>query len=166
MILMHLYLKRDNCFKFIHHKMTLSTISNCYSTLLFLLMLTLHLCINCFQSFINKEELAKHWKVCLEINIKDSVEMLEIGSKVNFHKQLQVLFVIYTNFKTITQGVGSHDRDNDIDDKSYTNIFQKHLVCRYVYKVLEKDLERFKSLFRSFKDLENMNEKVLKEVEF
>lgn len=92
--------------------------------------------------------------------------MLEIGSNVNFHKQLQVLFVIYTNFKTITQEVGSHDRDNDIDDKSYTNIFQKHLVCSYVYKVLEKDLERFKSLFRSFKDLENMNEKVLEEVEF
>ena len=62
--------------------------------------------------------------------------MPEKGSKVkfkNFHKQLPVPFVIYSDFEAITEKVQGCKPNND---KSYTEAYQKHTDCRYGYKVV------------------------------
>ncbi|XP_068738120.1 uncharacterized protein [Montipora capricornis] len=51
----------------------------------------------------------------------------------NFHKQLAVPFVIYTDFEAITEKI---HRCRPNDDKSYTEAYQKHVDCGYGYKVV------------------------------
>lgn len=48
----------------------------------------------------------------------------------NFHKQLQVPFVIYADFKAITERVQSCQPNKT---QSYTESYQKHTDCSYGY---------------------------------
>ena len=49
----------------------------------------------------------------------------------NFHKQLQVPFVIYADFEAITEKINGCQPNHD---KSYTEAYQKHTDCGYGYK--------------------------------
>ena len=51
----------------------------------------------------------------------------------NFHKQLQVPFVIYADFEAITEKVQDCLPNNE---ESYTESYQKHTDCSYGYKVV------------------------------
>ena len=59
--------------------------------------------------------------------------MPEPGSKVlfkNYHRQMQVPFVIYADFEAIIHG------SNRNNQESYTDKYQKDTGCGYGYKVL------------------------------
>ena len=51
----------------------------------------------------------------------------------NFHKQLPVPFVIYSDFEAITEKIHGCQPN---DDKSYTEAYQRHTDCGYGYKVV------------------------------
>ena len=62
--------------------------------------------------------------------------MPEPGSKVlfkNYHRQMQVPFVIYADFEAITEKIHSCNRNNQ---QSYTDKYQKHTGCGYGYEVV------------------------------
>ena len=95
-----------------------------------------HLCTSCLQCFSSEYILEQHKTLCLEINGLQAVRMPEPGSKVlfkNYHRQMQVPFVIYADFKAITEKIHGCNRNNQ---QSYTDKYQKHTGCGYGYKVL------------------------------
>ena len=51
----------------------------------------------------------------------------------NFHKQLQVPFVMYADFEGITEKAQDCLPNNK---ESYTESYQKHTDCSYGYKVV------------------------------
>jgi len=51
----------------------------------------------------------------------------------NYHKPLPVSFVIYANFKFITQKI---DTCQPNDENSFSEKYQKHKDCGYVYKLV------------------------------
>ena len=51
----------------------------------------------------------------------------------NYHTQMQVPFVIYADFKAITEKIHGCNRNNQ---QSYTDKYQKHTGCGYGYRVL------------------------------
>ena len=57
----------------------------------------------------------------------------------NYCKQLAVLFNIYADFECNVKGVRSSDRNNNT---SYTEKYQAHIPCSFVYKVVCVD-EKF-----------------------
>ena len=92
--------------------------------------------MSCLQCFSSEYILEKHKTLCLEINGLQAVRMPEPGSKVlfkNYHRQMQVPFVIYADFEAITEKIHGCNRNNQ---ESYTDKYQKHTGCGYGYKVL------------------------------
>ena len=76
-------------------------------------------CMYCLQCFSSEQVLTDHKEICIQINGEQSIKMPEKNSKVkfnNFHKQLQVQFVIYVDFEAITENVHGCKPN---DDKSY-----------------------------------------------
>ena len=61
----------------------------------------------------------------------------------NYCKQLVVLFNIYADFECNVKGVRSSDRNNNT---SYTEKYQAHIPCSFVYKVVCVD-EKFSKSF-------------------
>ena len=95
-----------------------------------------HFCRYCLQSFTSEEILQKHKKDCLVINGKQAIKMPKKGSFVeftNFHRQLQVPFVIYADFEAITKKISSCQPNIN---KSFTEKYQKHIDCGYAYKLV------------------------------
>lgn len=82
----------------------------------------------------------------------------------NYHKQLQVPFVIYADFEAITEKVQSCKPN---DDNSYTESYQNHKDCSFGYKVVccyddkfTKSLKRFRAENAVYKFMECMLEEV------
>ena len=65
-----------------------------------------HFCMYCLQCFSSESILVKHVNNCLTINGSQAINMPKQGDNIlkfnNFHKQLPVLFVIYSDFEAIT----------------------------------------------------------------
>ena len=81
-----------------------------------------HFCRYCLQCFTSEETLNKHTSNCIVVNGKQVVQMSKKDSSVqfkNFHKQLSALFVIYADFKALTQKIDSCQPD---DNKAYRKI--------------------------------------------
>ena len=95
-----------------------------------------HFCMYCPQCFCSGNILEKH-KNCLIVNDKQVVNMPNKGEKVqfeNYHKQLEVPFVIYADSEAIVEKI--HGLKNNPDTTSYTDAYQKHKDCSYAYKVV------------------------------
>ena len=95
-----------------------------------------HFCRYRLQCFMSEEILNKYLLNCIVVNGKQAVQMPKKGSSVqfkNFHKQLPALFVIYADFKPLTQKIDSCEPD---DNKAYTEKYQKHIDCGYAYKLV------------------------------
>ena len=95
-----------------------------------------HFCMYCLQCFSREDVLTKHINNCISINGKQAINMPEKGDKVyfkNHHKQLPVPFVIYADFKAITETIHVCQPNNE---KSYTEAYQKHTDCGYGYEVV------------------------------
>ena len=78
-----------------------------------------------------------HRKSCIAINGAQAIKMpskdYNILSFNHNHKQLPAPFVIYADFKALTEKIHGCQQNND---KSYTEAYQKHTVCGYGYKVV------------------------------
>jgi len=73
---------------------------------------------------------------CIVLNGEQAIKMPGKGKTIvfqNHHNQLPVPFVIYADFKAITEKVQGC-RPND--DKSFTEAYQNHKDCSYGYKVV------------------------------
>ena len=95
-----------------------------------------HFCIYCLQCFSSADILEKHKKNCLTINGKQAINMPKEGEKVqfkNYHKKLDVPFVIYADFEAIVEKI--HGVKNN-PGTSYTDTYQKHKDCSYACKVV------------------------------
>ena len=91
----------------------------------------LNFCRYCFQWFPSEAILNKHTPNCIVFNGKQAIRMPKIGSTLqfkNFHKQLPAPFVIYADFKALTQKIDSCQPD---DNKAYTEKYQKHVDFGY-----------------------------------
>ena len=70
------------------------------------------------------------------INSAQAIKMPQANDMVhfkNYHKGLEVPFVIYADFEAINEKIHGCQPNND---KSYTESHQKHKDCRYGYKVV------------------------------
>ena len=95
-----------------------------------------HFCMYCPQCFRGEHTLEKHNKNCITINGKQAINMPNEGEKVqfkNYHKQLEVPFIIYADFEAIVEKIHSAKQS---EEKSYTDAYQKHKDCSYAYKVV------------------------------
>ena len=88
-------------------------------------------CKYCLQYFGSEKILQEHGENCLVINGKQSE--VKNGSIIfkNYFKQLPVPFKIYADFECILKKVKSSDKNNG----SYTEKYQGHISCSFVYKV-------------------------------
>ena len=92
-----------------------------------------YFCKFCLQCFSSEEVLIEHEENCLVINGKQSVK-LKSGSISfkNYFKQLPVPFKTYADFECILKGLKSGDKNNG----SYTEKYQDHIPCSFVYKLV------------------------------
>ena len=78
----------------------------------------------------------KHKENCLIINGKQSVILISDSNEFkNRFKQLAVPFKIYADFECLLKGVKSSDKSNT----SYTEKYQDHIPCSFVYNVVYVD---------------------------
>ena len=103
-----------------------------------------HFCMYCLQCFSSERILANHVNNCLTINGAQAINMPKQGENIpkfnNFHKQLQVPFIIYADFEAITKKVQgckqSEEMENEKNKRSYTEAYQTHEDCGSAYKVI------------------------------
>ena len=95
--------------------------------------------------------------------------MPEPGSKVlfkNYHRQMQVPFVIYADFEAITE---KFQGCNMSDQQSYTDKYQKHTGFGYCYKVVccyNDKYSRPVQVYRGEDSIEKFMYEILKEEEY
>ena len=96
-----------------------------------------HFCMYCLQCFSSERVLTDHKENCMQVNGTQAIKMPTKDDNIlkfnNYHKQLQVPFVIYADFEAITEKIHGCQPNND---KSYTEAYQKHTDCGYGYKVV------------------------------
>ena len=83
----------------------------------------------------------------------------------NFYKQLPAPFLIYADFKALTQKIDSCQPD---DNKAYTEKYQKHIDCGYVYKLVccyDNKVSKPIQLYRGEKAVYKFFEAMLQEAE-
>ena len=136
-----------------------------------------HFCMYCLQCFLSERILANHVNNCLTINGAQAINMPKQGENIlkfnNFHKQLPVPFVIYTDFEAITKKVQgrkqSEEMEKDKDRRSYTEACQTHEGCGYGYKVIccyDDKYSKYTSIYRGENAVYKFMEKMLEEVEY
>ena len=91
----------------------------------------------------------------------------------NFHKQLPVPFVIYTDFEAIMKKVQSckqsEEMKKDKDRRSYTEAYQTHKDCGYGYKVVccyDDKYSKYTCIYRGENAVYKFMEKMLEEVKY
>ena len=97
---------------------------------------TKHFCMYCLECFCGENTLERHEKHCTAVNGNQAINMPNEGEKVqykNYHKKLEVPFVIYADFEAIVEKI--HGAKNNAEG-SYTDAYQKHKDCSYAYKVV------------------------------
>ena len=123
----------------------------------------------CLQCFSSEKILVKHTSNCLTINGAQAINMPKQGEDNNFHKQLQVPFVIYADFEAITKKVQGCEQSEEMKKRSYTEAYQTHEDCGCGYKVIccyddkySKPIQMHRGENAVYKFMEEM----LKEVEY
>ena len=84
----------------------------------------------------------------------------------NFHKQLNVPFVMYADFEAITEKVQTVKPDNN---KSYTEAYRKHTDCGYGYEVVccyDDKHSKPVQIYRGENVVYEFMEKMLEEVDY
>ena len=89
-----------------------------------------HFCMHCLQCFSSEKVLINHKENCIQVNGTQAIKMPTKDDNIlkfnNYHKQLQVPFVIYADFEAITEKIHGCQPNNN---KSYTEAYQKHTDC-------------------------------------
>ena len=128
-----------------------------------------HFCMYCLQCFRYEKALINHKESCITINGPQAIKMPKTYDMVyfkNYHKMLEVPFVIYADFEAINEKVHGCQPNND---KSYTESYQKHKDCAYGYKVFCHYDDKYSKpvqLYRGENAVHKFMEKMLKEVEW
>ena len=129
-----------------------------------------HFCMHCLQCFSSEKVLNNHKDNCIQVNGTQAVKMPNKDNNIlkfnNFHKQLPVPFVIYTDFEAITEKISSCQPNND---KSYTEAYQKHTDSGYGYKVVccyEDKYSKPATTYRGEKAVYKFMEDMLEEVKY
>ena len=136
-----------------------------------------HFCMYCLQCFLSERVLANQVNNCLTINGAQAINMAKQGENIlkfnNFHKQLPVAFVIYTDFEAITKKVQgceqSEEMKKDKDRISYTKAYQTHEDYGYGYKVVCCYDDKYSSdicIYRGENSVYKFMEKMLEEVKY
>ena len=125
-----------------------------------------HFCMHCMQCFSSENILNEHKKTCITINGKQAIRMPNKGEKKefkNYHKQVEVPFVIYADFEAIIETI--HGVKNNPNTTSYTDAYQNHKDCSYAYKVVccyddqySKPLQLYRGENAVYKFIERMLE--------
>ncbi|XP_068728071.1 uncharacterized protein [Montipora capricornis] len=130
-----------------------------------------HFCMYCLQCFSSERVLTNHKENCIQVNGKQAIKMPTKNDNIlkfnNFHKQLQVPFVIYSDFEAITEKVYGWFKPNN--DKSYTEAYQRHTDCSFAYKVVccyDDKYTKPIQLYRGEKAVYKFMEKMLEEVKY
>ena len=127
-----------------------------------------HFCMYCMQCFSTEEVLQNHKSVCLCVNGVQSVKMPDdvILKFKNYHNQLPVPFVIYADFEAVTEKIASVSQNNE---KSHTEMYQKHTDCGFAYKVVCCYDDRYTKPVEIYRGENAVNlfiEKMFEEVEY
>ena len=127
-----------------------------------------HFCMSCLQCFSSEHVFTNHKEICLQVNGTQAIKMPTKDNnilKYNYHKQLQVPFVIYSDLEAITEKVHSCKPNND---KSYTQAYRKHADCRYGNKVVccYDKYSKPAEIYRGPNAVYKFMEKMLKEVKY
>ena len=88
-----------------------------------------HFCRYCLHAFITEEILKRHIKDCFKINGKQTIKMPVKGEYVklkNFERKIKSPFLTYADFESILM---PKDNGKENPNESYTNEYQKHVVC-------------------------------------
>ena len=129
-----------------------------------------HFCMHCLQCFSCERVLTDHKENCVQVNGTQAIKMPTKDDNIlkfnNYHKQLQVPFVIYADFEAITEKIHGCQPNND---KSYTEAYQKHTDCGYGYKVVccyDNKYTKPVQIYRGEKAVYKFMEAMLEEVKY
>ena len=129
-----------------------------------------HFCMHCLQCFSSERVLTDHKENCMQVNGTQAIKMPAKNDNIlkfnNFHKQLAVPFVIYSDFEAITEKISGCQPNND---KSYTEAYQKHVDCGYGYKVVccyDDKYSKPVQIYRGEKAVYKFMEAMLDEVKY
>ena len=129
-----------------------------------------HFCMHCLQCFSSERVLNDHKDDCIQVNGTQAVKMPDKDNNIlkfnNFHKQQQVPFVIYADFEAITKKVQGCQPSTD---KSFTKVYQRHIDCRYGYKVVccyDDKYTKQTQIYRGEKAVYKFMEAMLEEVKY
>ena len=133
-----------------------------------------HFCMHCLQCFSSERVLNDHKVICIQVNGEQAIKMPEKGDNIlkfnNFHKQQPVPFVIYADFEAITEKVqGCQPDPSKLNNKSYTEAYQRHKDCGYGYKVIccyDDKYTKPLQIYRGENAVHNFMESMLKEVKY
>ena len=136
-----------------------------------------HFCMYCLQCFSSERILANHVNNYLTINGAQAINMPKQGENIlkfnNFHKQLQVPFVIYADCEALTRKVQgckqSEEMEKDKDRRSYMEAYQTHEDCGYGYKVIccyDDKYSKYTCIYRGENAVYKFMGKMLEEVEY
>ena len=132
-----------------------------------------HFCIYCLQCFSSESILVKHTNNCLTINGAQAINMPKQGENIlkfnNFHKQLQVPFVIYADFEAITKKVQGCEQSEEMKKRLYTEAYQTHEDCGFGYKVVccyDDKYSKPVKIYRGKNAVYKFLEQTLNEVEY
>ena len=129
-----------------------------------------HFCMYCLQCFSSEKVLTDHKENCIQVNGTQAIKMPTKDNSIlkfnNFHKQLPVPFVIYSDFEAITEKIHGCQPN---DDKSYTEAYQRHTDCGYGYKVVccyDDKYTKPLQIYRGEKAVYKFMEAMLEEVKY
>ena len=108
-----------------------------------------HFCRYCLHAFILEEILKRHIKEHFKINSKQRIIMPKKGEYVklrSFKRKIKSPFMIYADFESI---LVPEDRGNKNPNNSCTSKYQKHVACRYGYKLACID-DKFNKPFKLY----------------
>ena len=136
-----------------------------------------HFCMYCLQCFSSERILANHVNNCLMINGNQAINMPKQGENIlrfnNFHKQLLVPFVIYSDFEATTKKVQGCEQSEEMkknkNKRSYTEAYQTHEDCGSAYKVVccyDDKYSKPIQMYRGENAVYKFMEKMLEEVEY
>ena len=102
-----------------------------------------------YKLFCTEEILKRHIKDCFKINGKQIIIMNKNGEYVkfkNYESKIKLPIIIYADFESISV---SKNKGQQHPEESYTNKYQKHIACRYGYKLVCVDY-KFSKPFKSY----------------
>ena len=106
----------------------------------------------CLQCFSSERVLGNHKENCLHLNGAQAIKMpMKEDNKLkfsNYHRQLPAPFDIYADYEAVTEKLHTCQPNGD---EPYTQAYQHHTDCGYVYKVICCYDDKYSKLIQSYR---------------